>query len=371
MKNYLLLICAFILIPACWSSLHDIIKHKEYSYISKFLVLFLTVLNVFAVLYIRRRKNSINLYKSQIIIISVLFLQAFAFSQETKPVLSITIDDPSVDSVLTNDWRFKDDAILNTLDKHSIKAALFVCGKRTDNNPGRELLAKWDSKNHLICNHSYSHLYFHSGKVTLSDFENDFRKCDAVINSYSNFTKLFRYPYLKEGNTDEKRDGFRNFMAELNYKPGYVSIDASDWYFNKRLTDTLSVNSEADITPYKEYYLKHILSRAVFYNDLAKELTGRFVPHTLLLHHNLINALFLDDLLIMFKEAGWDIVNADIAFKDEIYNYFPDILPAGESLIWALAKQSGKYDRVLRYPGEDSEYEENDFNLYLNALKNK
>lgn len=31
--------------------------------------------------------------------------------------------------------------------------------------------------------------------------------------------------------------------------------------------------------------------------------------------------------------------------------------PAGESLIWALVKQSGKFDDVLRYPAEEGEYE--------------
>jgi len=35
----------------------------------------------------------------------------------------------------------------------------------------------------------------------------------------------------------------------------------------------------------------------------------------------------------------------------------PDILPAGESLIWALAKETGKFEKELRYPGEDDVYE--------------
>jgi hypothetical protein len=43
----------------------------------------------------------------------------------------------------------------------------------------------------------------------------------------------------------------------------------------------------------------------------------------------------------------------------------PNILPAGESLIWALAKQSGKFDSELRYPGEDDVYE----NPRMDALK--
>ncbi len=32
-------------------------------------------------------------------------------------------------------------------------------------------------------------------------------------------------------------------------------------------------------------------------------------------------------------------------------------LPAGESLLWALAKETGKFENELRYPGEDDVYE--------------
>ena len=31
--------------------------------------------------------------------------------------------------------------------------------------------------------------------------------------------------------------------------------------------------------------------------------------------------------------------------------------PSAMSRIWALAKQTGKYENLLRYPGEDGEYE--------------
>lgn len=84
---------------------------------------------------------------------------------------------------------------------------------------------------------------------------------------------------------------------------------------------------------------------------------GRNPKHTLLIHHNLLNALFLDDLIQMFKEKGWKIIDADVAFRDPIFKMTPNTLPAGENLIWALAKQTGRYDSQLRYPGEDESYE--------------
>lgn len=293
------------------------------------------------------------------------------YSQDQKPMISITIDDPAVDSAVIMDWQAKDDAILKTFESFSIKAALFVCGKRIDSPAGKELLNRWDSRGHLICNHSYSHFYFHSPKVSLDAYENDFLRCDSIINSYSNFTKLYRYPYLKEGSTLEKRDGFRDFLRTIDYKTGYVTIDASDWYIDGRMIDTLKFDPSSDLTPYKEYYLDHIYKRALYYDSLALRLTGRHIKHTLLLHHNLINALFLGDLLKMFVDKGWVLVDAGSAFKDEIFSRFPDILPAGESIVWAIAKETGKYENSLRYPAEDGEYEEVGLNRYINSYTKK
>ena len=75
------------------------------------------------------------------------------------------------------------------------------------------------------------------------------------------------------------------------------------------------------------------------------------------MHHSLLNGLFLKDLLAMFQSKGWVLIDAEDAFTDPVFLSEPKILPAGESLIWALAKESGKFNELLRYPGEDGEYE--------------
>ena len=41
------------------------------------------------------------------------------------------------------------------------------------------------------------------------------------------------------------------------------------------------------------------------YDKLARAVLGRSPKHTLLVHHNLLNALFLDDIIQMFKDKGW------------------------------------------------------------------
>ncbi|MBA4144431.1 MAG: polysaccharide deacetylase, partial [Cytophaga sp.] len=86
-------------------------------------------------------------------------------------------------------------------------------------------------------------------------------------------------------------------------------------------------------------------------------LTNRRIHHVILLHHNLAAVLFLDDLIKHFKDNGWEVTDADQAYEDAIYTETPNTIPAGESLIWALARMSGRFEKVLRYPAEDGEYE--------------
>lgn len=56
-----------------------------------------------------------------------------------------------------------------------------------------------------------------------------------------------------------------------------------------------------------------------------------------------------------FGDAGWQFVSPLQAFDDALYQQQPDTLPAGESLVWALAKAQGLPG--LRYPAEDAQYE--------------
>lgn len=59
----------------------------------------------------------------------------------------------------------------------------------------------------------------------------------------------------------------------------------------------------------------------------------------------------------MFTKKGWKVIDADEAFRDSIFKIYPSNVPAGESIIWALAKETGKFEDILRYPAEDERYE--------------
>jgi peptidoglycan/xylan/chitin deacetylase (PgdA/CDA1 family) len=273
-----------------------------------------------------------------------------------RPEVALTFDDPTTDGDANLEWQEINHRILDSLAKHKIKSALFVCGKRVNSDAGHQLIAAWDGQGHLICNHSYSHLNFNRS-VTLEEFESDALKNEPLIRSCTNFAFLFRYPFFKEGDTVAKRDGMRSFLHEHGYRIGRATIDASDWAIDARLGRRVQASPNADLSGYRTFFLQHIWERAQFYESLALQLSSEPVRHTVLLHHNALNAHFVGDLIAMFIENGWKPVDAEYAYRDAIYDRLPRILPAGESLIWALAKESGKFDDVLRYPGEDDVYE--------------
>jgi len=306
----------------------------------------------------------------RIIFTSVLFIvmQISAFGQKE---LAITLDDPNTAETPILSWKQRDDAILKTLDKHKLKVALFVCGMRVDDANGKTLLRKWDNKNHLICNHSYSHFYYNSKSKTGSIFIADFYKGDSIIRNFKNYTKLFRFPYLKEGNTGDKRDSMRMAMNKNGYKNGLVTIDASDWYIDEQIAIVLKKDSNADLTPYKEYYIKHILDRANYYDYLAQLVFKKNIRHTLLIHHSLLNSLFLDDLLNALTANGWKLIDAKKAYKDAVFSKTPLIVPCGESIVWQCAKESEKLAPNLRYPAEDGEYEKELLERYVQEYKLK
>ena len=128
-----------------------------------------------------------------------------------RPQIAITMDDFAWNKSVKLAPEERNRAILGALQSHGrLKAALFVQGKNADNETGQTLLREWDKAGHLIGNHSYSHKYLNSSKVTAEVFTADILKCEEVIKSFPHFQKRFRFPYLKEGETAAKRDAVRS-----------------------------------------------------------------------------------------------------------------------------------------------------------------
>jgi peptidoglycan/xylan/chitin deacetylase (PgdA/CDA1 family) len=279
---------------------------------------------------------------------------ARAAAQE-KPTIAITMDDLRWQDIPAAMRRAADQRLRAALERHKLKAALFVIGENGDTPEGRAIVREWSGRGHMIGNHTWSHRWIDKGPV--EQFGQDMLRCDAFVRQFPAFRPYFRFPMLKEGGTRERRDWMRAFLKEHGYRNGAVTIDASDWYYDQRLRKCMAERPKFDVNLLREPYLAHLWDRATYYDRLAREVLGRAISHTILLHYNVLNSYFLGDVMDMFRTRGWQFVDAERAFQDEVFARQPDTVPAGESLVWALAKETGRYDSVLRYPGEDDVYE--------------
>ena len=274
---------------------------------------------------------------------------------DRPPGIAISIDDFDLEDDPTQTGWQRDRAIRATLAKHGIKAAGFPVGDNiVGAKDGRRVLAAWSAAGHILGNHTYTHPYF-TGADPAKEMA-DILRCEPVVRPYRTFRKLFRFPYLAEGKTAEGRDALRALLTRHGYRTAPVTIDTSDWYINGRLVDRLKRGRGNPVTDYRTYYLAHVMDRALYYDGLAKALFGHSIDHVILLHHKLTTALFLDDVLTMLRMRGWRLVDAGAALAQPELRLIPNALPAGQSLLWALAKERG-VGGELRFPAEDGRYE--------------
>lgn len=276
---------------------------------------------------------------------------SFSFSQ----TISLTFDD-GLDPDRQRDAAAWNREILAGLKEADVKAMVFPALVRIGGEAGLDLIREWAAQGHAVGNHTAGHRSLASPQVSLEDFISDIGKADAVLSRLPRWKPMLRFPYLKEGDTAAKRDGMRAWMQAHGYRTAAVSIDASDWYYNQVFSALAERGATQKARQVEDAYIDHLLDRAAYYDRLARQVLGYSPPHVMLLHTSRINAAAVPRIIRAFRARGWSFVSPLEAFEDPVYSTQPDTLPAGESIIWASAKARGV--QGLRYPAEDSVYEE-------------
>jgi len=273
------------------------------------------------------------------------------------PRMAVTMDDfTMVDGVLPISERCE--RILDALQRHSAVAMGLVVA-RSAGGDMRLVLDRWAAAGHALGNHTFSHPDYHSPDVSAAAFEDDFLRADAVLKRLRGFRPFFRFPMLRGGDTAAKRDAMRRALARHQYREAHVTIDTSDWLIDRELRARLAENPRLDTRPYRDLYVRHMRAFAAYFRDAAGVVFGRDIPHTLLTHFNLISALYLGDLLDALRSDGWSFVAATGAYADDVFRREPLVLPGGDSLVIACARETGR--KLPKAPVENDPWLLNEF----------
>jgi peptidoglycan/xylan/chitin deacetylase (PgdA/CDA1 family) len=227
----------------------------------------------------------------------------------------------------------------------------FVNGVAMEREPASEPMMKdWRAAGFPLGNHAWSHMNLNT--ASLADWEADVLKNEPVLEKYAAGSDWhwLRYPYLAEGDTKEKRDGARKFLAEHHYKIAAVTMSFGDYMWNEPYARCVAKNDTAAIAQLEASYIDAAAQDADFRRAMAKALFGHDIPYVLLIHVGAFDARMLPRLLKMYREKGFSFITLEEAEKDPFYksSVDPSLPYQPDSLEGAMAAQGLKMPERLK-----------------------
>lgn len=198
------------------------------------------------------------------------------------------------------------------------QAAFFINPASLNRHPeGVAQILAYAADGHVLANHSNTHPAL--SQTSAADYIADIDVAESWLSQLEGHRPWFRYPYLDEGrNDDAKRDAVRVALAERGLLNGYVTVDASDWFYEQAASDAVAAGAAINRDALGDLYVESHVEAAEFYDELARRTLGRSPAHVLLLHETDLAALYIGDLVAALRAHGWTIISADEAFADPI-----------------------------------------------------
>lgn len=238
-----------------------------------------------------------------------------AYSKE----LALTFDDAPRKATGYFDGQTRAKKIIQQLKKYKVEQVVFYAVTKDLDEEGISRLKKYSEAGHILANHTHSHPDF--SQTSLNEFVEDFEKAHEKLAEFKNVYKFFRFPYLREGDTLQKRDGMRNKLKELGYRNAYITLNNYDWYIEELFQNAIADGKEVDLKKLSALYVDVIIQGIEYYDEMAIKHLDRSPKHVLLLHEMDVTALFIGDLVDELRSKGWEIISSEDAYTDPIANY--------------------------------------------------
>ena len=237
--------------------------------------------------------------------------------------------------------------------RHAPPAYGFINAKRLEGDPeAAEALRVW-AASEPFGSHTYSHMDLNQNAPEA--FEGEIEQSEPALEllapAGANWHWL-RYPYLREGETVEKRRAVRAYLQAHGYRVAQVTLDWEDYLWNSVYARCVAKNDAASIAWLKSSYLSIESSYLDLGRGLAKLTYGHDINHVLLLHLGAFSSTILPDALDLMEKKGFSFVTLEEAESDPAYAGDPDVgSKYGGTLLelWVEAKKI-KFPPVVEKP---------------------
>ncbi len=224
-------------------------------------------------------------------------------------------------------------SLLATLKRENLPPVYgFVNGFRVAQYPYQiHILQAWHAAGEPLGSHTWSHPEL--DKLSAREYEADIAKNEPMLRAVDpgGDWHWFRYPFLEEGDTVEKREAVRQWLAAHGYRIAEVSMDFQDYLWNEPYARCLARHDQGAVQQLHDTYLATADEYMRVYRELAQRLYGHDVPYVLLMHVGAFDAHMLPELIALFRARGFGFTTLQDALADPVYNADPKVPSPGGS----------------------------------------
>jgi peptidoglycan/xylan/chitin deacetylase (PgdA/CDA1 family) len=245
------------------------------------------------------------------------------------PVVALTFDDlPAAGGLRSGETRVDiATRLVRELKTHHLKGVYgFVTAVDLQGDPDtQQALRVWMKAGMKIGNHTWSHPSL--TEVDADEFINNIALDEPALHEYSarKDWHWFRYPYLQEGNTLDKRNAVRFWLEAHGYRIAQVTLDFGDDDWGDPYLRCMGKQDEAGIAWLRQSYIanaKELIRFGRVEEDIA---FGHEIPNVLLLHATDFTVLMLPDLMQMLRREGFRFKSLSAVERNSIYGVDPGI----------------------------------------------
>jgi peptidoglycan-N-acetylglucosamine deacetylase len=307
-------------------------------------------------------KNPLRLISGRSVLLFLFFLELAGVCVAQK--LAITMDDLPANGLLppgvTQAETTKN--VLAILKKRHVPPVYgFINAKKLEGNAdGAEALKLWAAAE-PVGNHTYAHMNLEQNAAEA--FEREIEENEPALELLARKAEpgadwhWFRYPYLHEGDTVEKRRAVRAYLKAHGYRIAQVTLDWEDYLWNTAYARCVAKGDTKSIAWLRSSYLDTASEFLDLGRAQAKLIYGHEINYVLLMHLGAFSSTILPDALDLLKKKGFKMVPLEEAESDPAYEEDPDVgmHDAGTLLDqWMLVKQI-KYPEHAEKPYKEVE----------------
>lgn len=228
---------------------------------------------------------------------------------------------------------------LRTMKEYGIQATGFVVDEKIDAVPSSYIvLEDWVRAGHQLGNNTYA--YVDLNELSWRDFVRHIgdgqKYLRRVFHGRSNAFRFFRYPLLHEGNTESKKDDVAGRLRRAGYEVVPATVLTDDFQFNHFFHDTFHNPEQQDLL--KEVFLRHVIQSLDYSEKQSQLVFGKQITHILQLHLGIATATFLEDLILLLKQRGYEFAELEETLADPLYGEEENYVgPLGLSFIDRVA----------------------------------